>query len=129
VRPLIAASFRAANNEANACSVNQTRLFSRVLLSASVLLKTFDSGTGKAKCQSLDITRGILTTIARVSVLNASSGRYAAAIRKQRKQIVAHHRSEGDLHFSVTNLNVEVCFDRLFHVYKLSLTDLRKKAQ
>jgi hypothetical protein len=42
---------------------------------------------------------------------------------------VAHHRSEGDLHFSVTDLNVEVCFDWLFHVYKLSLVDLRRNAQ
>jgi hypothetical protein len=93
-----------------------------------MLFETFDSCTGKAKCQSFDITRGILASIARVSMSNANSRRHTP-IRKQRKRVVAHHRSEGDLHFSVTDLNVEVCFDWLFHVYKLSLVDLRRNAQ
>ena len=80
-----------------------------------MLLEAFDRGTSKTECQSFNITRGIITSIARLGMSNASSRRDFAAFGKQRERIVAHHRFEGYLHISVTDQNVEVCFYGLFH--------------
>jgi hypothetical protein len=86
------------------------------LLGNSVLLETLDRGTGETECQSFDIARTIITSIACLEMSNVSSRRDFAAFGKQRKRVVAHHRFKDYLHISVTNVNVEVCFDRLFHV-------------
>ena len=53
-----------------------------------MLLDTLDRSTGKAVCQSLDFTRGIITGIAGLGMSNSSSRRDFAVSGKQWKRVI-----------------------------------------